>query len=232
MRGLIHAFRLLTRFPTPKLAATSEPAAPWFPVVGFVIGLFLVAALWVGSRVDVWFGALLCLLVWVWVTGALHLDGLADMSDALGAAHRDREKFLEVLADPHLGAFGAVSLFLQLAAKIVLLMLLAKEERYWALIIIPAWARLGPLFWARLSPLKPGMGERFGAGIVPRISWLWVVLLSVLSLLNPVLLSAPLAIWIWREFLARRIGGMTGDLLGAGIEVLESALLLALTVMG
>ena len=230
MRNLIHAMQLLTRLPMPKLPGTAKPAqgASWFPMAGLVIGLFLGAALWVGSRLNPWLGALLSLLVWVWITGALHLDGLADMSDALGAAHRNRERFLEILADPHLGTFGAVNLFLQLATKLILLMLLAKEGHFWALVLVPAWARLGPLFWARLPPLKSGMGERFGTEISPYAPWLWIFLLSLLSLPNPVLLCAPLGIWIWQEFLSRRMGGMTGDLLGAGIEVLESAFLLVL----
>lgn len=232
MRGLINAFQLLTRIPVPRLSDASVPAAHWFPAVGLVIGLILGAVLWMGSRVDAWLGALFCLLVWIWITGALHLDGLADMSDALGAAHRDRKKFLDVLADPHLGTFGAVSLFSQLSVKLVLLMLIAKEGHFWEIILVPAWARLGPLFWARLPSLKSGMGKHFGMGILPQVSWLWVVLLFVLSLPNPVLMFAPFAVLAWREFLARRIGGMTGDLLGAGIEVLESALLLVLTVIG
>ncbi len=234
MRGLILAIQFLTRLPTPQLrdldAANLPRSAHWFPLVGLLIGTLLAAALWLGSRIDPWLGALLTVLLWVWITGALHLDGLADLSDALGAAHRDRERFLAVLADPHLGTFGAVSLVLQLASKLVLLMLLARSGQYWAALLVPAWARWGVLVWARLPSLKPGMGERLSGQIQSRAVWLWGAALIVLSLCFPVLCGALLLVLLWRQFLMRRLGGMTGDLLGAGVELVESAALLLLLI--
>lgn len=234
MRGLILAIQFLTRLPTPQLRdfdpAELPRSARWFPLVGLLIGVLLVATLWLGSRVDPWLGALLTLLLWVGITGALHLDGLADMSDALGAAHRDRARFLAVLADPHLGTFGVVSLVLQLACKLVLLMLLARGGQYWVLLLIPAWARWGTLIWARLPTLKPGMGERFGWQITQQSIWIWGMLLMASSIGTPMLWCFPLLVFAWREFLLRRIGGMTGDLLGAGVEVVESLALLLLIV--
>jgi adenosylcobinamide-GDP ribazoletransferase len=230
MRGLILAIQFLTRLPTPQLRdldlAQLPRSAHWFPLVGLLIGALLAATLWLGSRIDPWLGALLTVLLWVWITGALHLDGLADMSDALGASHRDRDRFLAVLADPHLGTFGAVSLVLQLACKLVLLMLLARSGQYWPLLLIPAWARWGTLIWARLPALKPGLGERLGMQIQPGAIWLWGGVLAALSLIAPALWCAPLLVLIWRKFMLRRLGGMTGDLLGAGVELIESAALL------
>lgn len=234
MRGLILAIQFLTRLPTPQLrdldAANLPRSAHWFPLVGLLIGALLSVTLWLGSRIDPWLGALLALLLWVWITGALHLDGLADMSDALGASHRDRERFLAVLADPHLGTFGAVSLVLQLAFKLIVLMLLARNGQYWAVLLVPAWARWGVLVWARLPSLKPGMGERLRGQIQRRAIWLWGAALIVLSLCFPVLCGAPLLVLLWRQFLLRRLGGMTGDLLGAGVELVESAALLLLLI--
>jgi len=234
MRGLILAIQFLTRLPTPPLR-NFEPAelpcsARWFPLVGMLIGVLLATVLWLGSCIDPWLGALLTLMLWVWITGALHLDGLADMSDALGAAHRDRDRFLAVLADPHLGTFGVVSLVLQLACKLVLLMLLARSGQYWALLLVPAWARWGTLIWARLPTLKPGMGERFGGQIAQPLIWVWGILLTAFSVGAPVLWCVPLLVFVWQKFLLRRIGGMTGDLLGAGVEVVESVALLLLVV--
>jgi adenosylcobinamide-GDP ribazoletransferase len=133
MRGLILAFVFLTRLPMPALKdfRPEEQArcVVWFPLVGLVVGSLVGLALWAGAHINPWLGALLGLTAWVWITGGLHLDGLADLADALGAAHRDRERFLAVLSDPHLGAFGAMALFLQLAAKLVLLMLAAQADR-------------------------------------------------------------------------------------------------------
>ncbi len=235
MRALILAIQFLTRLPTPPLrnveAAEFSRCAHWFPLVGLLIGACVAAALWLGSRVDPALGALLALLVWVGITGALHLDGLADMSDALGASHRDRDKFLQVLADPHVGTFGVVSVVLQLLVKFVLLMLLAQHGDYLALLLIPAWARWGTLIWAKLPSLKAGLGARFG-GHISRASLVgWGCLLLAGSIVAPVLCAAPLLVLAWHQFLLRRIGGMTGDLLGAGVEMLESAALLLLMLV-
>jgi adenosylcobinamide-GDP ribazoletransferase len=230
MRGLILAIQFLTRLPTPQLrdldAANLPRSAHWFPLVGLLIGVLLVATLWLGSRIDPWLGALLTLLLWVWITGALHLDGLADMSDALGASHRDRERFLAVLAAQARSCGQLVLAGIQ--ANV--LMLLARSGQYWAVLLVPAWARWGVLVWARLPSLKPGMGERLRGQIQSRAIWLWGAVLIGLSLCFPVLCGVPLLVLLWRQFLLRRLGGMTGDLLGAGVELVESAALLLLLI--
>jgi adenosylcobinamide-GDP ribazoletransferase len=242
MRGLILAIQFLTRLPTPQVRDFQTDdlarAAVWFPLVGLLVGGLVAAALAFGARVDPWLGALLGLLVWVGVTGALHLDGLADLADALGAAHSDRNKLLKVLADPHVGVFGVVALVLQLLAKLVLLMLLVRSSNHslsiWAVVFIPAWARLGTLVWARLPSIKPGLGDNLGE----RFAWrcpvwsvvMWGVILLASALASPALLAAPLLILLWRAYLLSRLGGMSGDALGAGVEWLESGLLLAVVV--
>jgi len=130
MRGLIAAFQLLTRLPMPAVSGTAPAnAAGWFPWVGLVVGALVALPLaWVP---DPRLAALLALGLWVWVTGGLHLDGLADLADALGVAHRDRARFVAVLADSHVGSFGVIALILQLLAKFVLLWLLAETAHGW-----------------------------------------------------------------------------------------------------
>jgi len=234
MRGLILAIQFLTRLPTPRLGDFKPDdlarSAIWFPMVGLLLGGLIAAVLWLGSQVDPWLGALLGLLAWIGLTGALHLDGLADLADALGAAHGDKDRLLAVLADPHLGVFGVTALGVQLLGKLVLLMLVAKAGLIWPLILIPAWARLGTLLWARLPPLKPGLGERFAWRIGMRGVWSWAVLLMLASIWAPALLAAPLLLLGWRAYLLARLGGMSGDALGAGVEWVESGLLLALVL--
>lgn len=246
MRGLILAIQFLTRLPTPQVSNFQQTelarAAVWFPLVGLLLGVLVVSALWLGAQVDPWLGALLGLLVWVWVTGALHLDGLCDLADALGAAHGDRSRLLQVLEDPHVGAFGAVALGLQLLSKLVLLMLAAKFALFWPLLLVPAWARLGTLIWVRMPSLKPGLASSLNAHLNAaereRFVWqtpvwvvaLWGALLLLVSVVYPGLLVAPGLILVWRAFLLKRLGGMTGDALGAGVEWLESSLLLVLVL--
>lgn len=235
MRGFFLALQFLTRIPVPVRleydAGALARSAVWFPAVGLLLGSLVAGAAWLGAQIDPWLGALLALGVWVWSTGGLHLDGLADLFDALGAAHRDRGRFLEVLADPHLGAFGALALMQQLIAKLVLLMLSIKlGAGFWALVLIPAWARLGAMWWSQtLPPLKPGLGERFVWKTSGWVSWGWLAGLVAMALwLAPVLVAVPVLILGWRQFLSTRVGGMTGDCLGAGVEVTETLALLLL----
>ncbi|MEC5205432.1 adenosylcobinamide-GDP ribazoletransferase [Vogesella urethralis] len=295
MRSLILAIQFLTRLPTPQLK-TFDPAwladaARWFAPVGVLVGAIVWLAVLAGSLVDPWLAALAGLLAWLWVTGGLHIDGLADLADAQGAAHRSRERFLEVLKDPHLGSFGVLSLATQLIVKLVLLMLLVKlslaglsavpdgmmspgalpspdalplpvspdapaaypgyhsghgqhggqagiaaltglAATLAGLLLVPAWARLFTVAWsATLPSLAAGSGERFAWRPHWPSFWLCSLLLAAASAwLAPVLLLAPLAGLCWWAYLKRKLGGMTGDCLGAGIEVCESLLLLALVV--
>ncbi|HEY3785654.1 MAG TPA: adenosylcobinamide-GDP ribazoletransferase [Steroidobacteraceae bacterium] len=237
LRRLRLATQFLTRFPVPAVehftADELSRSAAWFPVIGLGIGLCVSAVLVVGGHWNVTIAAALALLTWVWVTGALHLDGLADLTDALAAAHRDPQRFLAVLADPHAGVFGVVSIVLALILKMVGLTQLSGQTLL-ALALVPAWARLGPLAWSRwLRPLKSGQGERFAWHLHGGWIACWTVILLVASvLLAPVLAIAPLGIAAWGWWLHRRVGGVTGDCLGAGVEIVEVLLLIALALAG
>jgi adenosylcobinamide-GDP ribazoletransferase len=241
LTSFILAVQFLTRLPTPQVTefepAALSRASRFFPAVGLIVGTFLALVLWSGSLIDPWLGGVLTLGAWALVTGALHLDGLSDLADALGAAHADEARFHEVMKDPHIGTFGVVSLIVQLAVKLVLLMLIAEQELFWVLIPLCAWARLGPLFWAHYLPvLRPpsneaeGMGERFAWEINPLTPWAWAVLLLVSAWSAPAFLAAPFILLVWGAYLQIRLKGQTGDSLGAGIEVSESLLLLACVI--
>ena len=236
MRGFFLALQFLTRLPAPAVrdfqADDLARSAAWFPLVGLLLG-GLLALLGLAVRpFDPWLAALLVLLAWVWLTGGLHLDGLADTFDALGAAHRDRERFLQVLSDPRVGSFGVIALVLQLAAKLVLLGVAFGHGVPWlALLLIPAWARLGALWWSQsLVPLKPGLGERFKWRAGRWLPLLWLTVLLAASLPFAGLWLAPLVLWFWQRFLLIKVGGMTGDCLGAGVEVSEALLLLTVVL--
>lgn len=238
MRGLILAVQFLTRIPTPQVRDFAPEqlarSARWFPVVGALVGAIVAVAAWLGAAVDPWLGALAGTVAWIAVTGALHLDGLADLADALGAAHRGRERFLEVLRDPRIGSFGAIALIVAVAAKLVLLAVIlrgAPDPVALALdlALIAAVARFGAVLWSRsLPPLAPGMAERF-AWQASRVElWAWAVALGLAGGLlgrDAVMLAAPLVLGAWWLYLRFRVGGMSGDCLGAGVEVTEILLL-------
>ena len=238
MRRLILAIQFLTRLPTPQVKDFRDDdlsrAAVYYPLVGAIIGVLLALPLYALDGRP-WLAGVLALLLWVWVTGALHLDGLGDVADAFGAAHRDPQRFLDVLKDPHMGVFGVVTLVMQLLLKFVLLAELAASPLPFGIVLVPAWARWGTLWWSRLLPSLhgAGMAERFSWQLSLRSMWLWAVLLAAVTLFTawPLLLAlglVPLIAAYWR----RRLGGISGDCLGASVEVSESLLLLALVLLG
>lgn len=227
MKGLLIAIQFLTRLPTPRLTAISgaEFAASmrWFPAVGILVGVIVAAAAWSGARLDSWSGALLALILWVGVTGALHLDGLGDIADARGAAHKDRDRMLAALSDPHVGSFAVVAIVLQMIAKLVLLHALIEAQAFLAIALVPFAARTGPLLWSRWLPdLHAGLGSRFRGAVRVGDLALWGALLAATSFWSPALLATPLFLLGWGWWVRRAIGGISGDGHGAGIEVTES----------
>jgi adenosylcobinamide-GDP ribazoletransferase len=231
MKPIILAVQFMTRLPLPNIAAGPQDMAKsirYFPLAGLIVGLSITTAAWIGLHRDPWAAALLALLTWVTITGALHLDGLGDIADAAGAGHADRARVSAVLADPHIGSFGVTAITLQLAAKLVLLRLALDAPL--ALIAIPAIARIAPLYWTlTLPPLHEGLGRMFGAGACPLALTAWLLpLVTAAYLISPALLAAIPAAILWSAWLKRRIGGISGDGHGAGIELLETALLATL----
>jgi len=238
-RGLILAFGFLTRLPMPQLADFKKEelscSAVWFPLVGLSIGLLLLLAAQLGA--NHWLAALLVVLLWTGITGSLHLDGAADLADALGAAHRDPERFHDVMKDPHTGSFGVIAIVAILLTKLVAVAWIVETAQIdlWTLLLIPAWARLGAIFWSQtLEPLSPGSGESFSWQLPKNTIWIWGALLFSLSLIMVSLLFAAAAIaslLLWRFYLKWRLNGMTGDCLGAGIEYCECLMLLAIGLL-
>ncbi|NML95743.1 adenosylcobinamide-GDP ribazoletransferase [Novosphingobium olei] len=234
MKGLCIAVQFLTRLPAPSVSVSNDAfgaSMRWFPVVGLIVGGIVAAAGWAGAHVDSWTGALAALAAWILVTGALHLDGLGDMADASGAAHKDRDRLRAVLADPHVGSFGVTAITLQLLAKLVLLHALIDHRQIAALVLVPFAARIAPLFWTRwIAPLHQGLGARFAGAIRPTDIAFWTLALLATAWFHPALLAIVPVIVLWGRWITRRIGGISGDGHGAGIELIETALLLGLCV--
>jgi adenosylcobinamide-GDP ribazoletransferase len=237
------AFSFLTILPVPmqvslRSHASGElgRAALWFPLVGLVIG----GLLWgVHHLTLLWFTPLLAAITvvacWAILTGALHLDGLADCCDGLLPPVAQARR-LEIMRDPHVGAFGAVGLVLFLLAKVGAVAALATPLP--ALLLAPVWARW-MLLWATRQPghstVRPGgMGAAFGdtltlatiagAGIVPIL----LLFYPTFSARHFAAAAAALVTVIAIVHFARtRVGGVTGDVLGTVVECCELVILLA-----
>jgi adenosylcobinamide-GDP ribazoletransferase len=235
-RRLAVAFQFLTLLPTPLLKeirpADFSRSSVFFPLVGLVVGVGIVLATMLGSMVNAAMAGLGGMILWVAVTGGLHLDGLGDVADGFGAAHGDPDRFQTVLRDPHVGSFAVIAITTQIAAKLVLLASIAPSGDLWPLALVPAWARWGALVWSRtLSPLWNGTGERFAAEIGWWTIILWGAALTVASIwIAPNLLAALIIVPAVGVFWRWQLGGISGDCLGASIEATETLRLLALLI--
>ncbi len=240
---LRRALGLLTVFPVrAPVVGTQSPgrAMAYYPLVGVVIGGILagIAALlrWSGLTGTVpLLSAAIVLALWGALTGGLHLDGWADCCDALFVPV-DRERRLEIMQDPRLGGFGAVGLLLLLFVKLAALQgVMGKPHALLALIAIASVARLGAVVAAYLFPsARPGgMGDYFRQGLSLR--GLTVAVIFALAAAAPLLWRGA-AVWaavavacVLLAFLAKaRLGGLTGDVYGAVVELGETVALVVL----
>jgi adenosylcobinamide-GDP ribazoletransferase len=238
--GLLVAARYLTIIPVPggghaSLEALGRSAA-WFPVVGMGLGLLLVLA----DRLTSWLfspllAALLTVTAWKLVTGGVHLDGLADCLD--GLVGRDPEHRLAIMRDSRIGAFGAVGLILFLLLEIVALAELVPPARGSALFAAPVMSRATPAVLAALfrAARPDGHGAAFQAGVRPAAIAIGLVIAVAASIFalgglgvaaGAVGLVAAVGLAF---FLAGRLDGVTGDVLGAAVEISELAVLLTVS---
>jgi adenosylcobinamide-GDP ribazoletransferase len=234
--GPVLAIRYLTILPVPGDGRAGHGlggAAAWFPLVGLALGV-LVAGM---DRAAAWLfppllSASLAVATWKLLTGGLHLDGLADCLD--GMAGRDREHRLAIMRDSHIGTFGSAGLVLFLVLEVAAVAAVAPPERWRVLLAAPAIGRVVPAVLARLfgAARHDGQGAAFIAGVGPVGASIAVVAALGASFvaLGPAgvaaMLLALMAVIAAGAFLARRLGGLTGDVLGAGVEVAELVVLL------
>ncbi len=239
IRGLITAVRFLTIVPVPGRGFEGPKAlgraAGWFPLVGFALGVLLglldrLLSLAFSPAVS----ALLVLVTWKLLTGGIHLDGLADSLD--GLTGKNPAERLAIMRDSRIGVFGTIGLVVVFLVGSVALADLSSALRQRALLLAPAVGRLAPLHLARrFSPATPGAGSgaAFMEAVTPSAFGLGALLVA---------LAAGTMLWPWGlfalgvgvasswgvgHFLSRRLDGLTGDSLGAAVEVAELGVLLA-----
>jgi adenosylcobinamide-GDP ribazoletransferase len=238
--GLVLAIRYLTILPLPGGAHRPPDAlgraSAWFPLVGAGLGGLLGLADHLTTRVfPPWVSAALTVLLWKVGSGGLHLDGLADCLD--GLAGRDREHRLAIMRDSHIGTFGAAGLVLFLVLEVVALAEVPPAVRWRVLLAAATVARVMPPLLARL--LRPARSEGQGAAFAAAVSTGGAAVAATAALLIAFaalgaagLVATVLAVLVvgaGAVLLARRLGGLTGDVLGGALEAAE--LLVVLTVL-
>ena len=235
LADVLVAFRYLTVLPLPRsrVAGDVGRAAGWFPVVGLAVGACLaLASLAIDQVVPPGVGAMLLVALWAVLTGGLHLDGLADSCDGLGGGW-SRERTLSIMRDARSGPYGVTAIVLVLGLKAAALASLPEGLAWRALLLAPVLGRAGPLLLVALG--RPARPE--GAAHAFATSSRWPTLLAgglAGALVSIATLGAwgvlALAVagsmaWAWATYLRRRLGGFTGDTLGALVEATEAVVL-------
>jgi len=243
MRLLLIAFQFLTIVPLPCTVRCEEEdlgrSMSFFPLVGLAIGAllagadFLLAPFLPRGVADLILVLLLCV-----VTGALHLDGLSDVCDAL-AARGSRERFLEVMKDSRVGAVGAVALVLGIGLKYQALLAVPLQYKRELLLFFPLVARFAQVQMTvgAKRARTDGLGSAFigGAGLLQFLLSCAFTLASAYLLfgVKGLYCTAILCLLTWgiKSWSHKRLGGITGDVIGCASELNEICCLLIMLVL-
>ncbi|PAB60766.1 adenosylcobinamide-GDP ribazoletransferase [Anaeromicrobium sediminis] len=235
MKKLILMIQFLTRIPININLDVDESdfldGIMYFPLVGIIIGLFVSGSYYLGYSLGGSFlGAVFTVVGGVFITGGLHLDGLSDTFDGI-YSNRDKERILEIMKDSRLGANGALAMLILIILKISLIKTLGEKlsgnEIYYYLILMPVFARMCQVFGARFSVYarNNGMGGFFigkttNKHLIGALITCVLISLIKIEIVWIFLVAYVFSIW-YINHISSKIGGMTGDTLGALCELGE-----------
>jgi adenosylcobinamide-GDP ribazoletransferase len=238
--GLLAALGFLTRMPVPARVFAMPGVQPrslaWYPVVGLLLGVLLCVAAWLLRPAPPLLAAALLVAGWAWITGGLHLDGLADSADAWVGGMGDRERTLQIMKDPRSGPAGVSALVLVLLLKFAALASLPAAS--WSLLwLAPLLAR--SLLVAAFLLLPYARAGGIGSGLAAAARRPCVVALLLAALLAgaagwaglAALAAAAMLFVCWRRACLQRLQGMTGDTCGALVELSEVVVLVVLALL-
>ncbi len=235
MKYFFIALQFLTRIPV-KIKDKIEDrdygySMAWFPAVGLILGgiLTLVFKLALGLFNPA-IAVLLAITAYMFLTGALHIDGLSDTCDGLYGGKGDKVKTLEIMRDSRIGTIGALALVLDIGLRFALLYSLPVSRIPASLILMAVLGRWGQVFFCLNAPSArtEGRGGSFSSSLTSGIFvFSSMIMFGIcLFLLKPVslallLLFLSLVIRLARNYFRRKIGGITGDTIGAANEITE-----------
>lgn len=243
MTSLLLAIQFLTVIPL-KIRDVNERklayALVYFPLAGLLIGLILAGlstALFSLHFYEFTVAAVLVVALAV-ITGGMHLDGLSDTFDAL-AGGKDKEKCLEIMRDSHAGAMGAISIVCALLLKAAFIFSLRPQDYLPALIlmcILSRWSMVEAMFFFPYARSE-GKAKIFINNMTFRIFFITTAVALILSIfiwqLKGLLLFviSGFTAWLFSMLVSRKVGGITGDTLGASCELNELAILLSILIL-
>lgn len=232
MKRLLAAVAFLTRVPIGRAfdAGDVGRASVFFPLVGAGIGALQYGLVELARpHASSLLIAVFAVASSAWLTRGLHLDGLADFVDGLGGG-RTPDDVLRIMKDSRIGAFGAIALVLVLAAKIAAFEAMVSLEAPMAIVLAPALARWSVVALGCWLPYaRPGSSApsaHIGKREMVLATGLTAALVVVLghAVLAGVVVVVSLVVGVIAK---RRIGGVSGDVLGASVELAETAALVA-----
>jgi adenosylcobinamide-GDP ribazoletransferase len=244
VRPMLAAVAFLTRLPV-RIALSAEDVGRgtrWFPLVGTwlgAVGALVAAALAEVPRLPAWMGTITVLTLWALATGAIHLDGLADLADGLGG--HDREERLQIMRDPRLGSFGVLALLLVLGVKVgVLSELWARGTLTPVLVVAPTLARWTTVTLGVCLPYAR-TDDGIGRAAVRHRDFAGLAVATATTAMVAMYTFGRSSVWLWTAALAvtvgigvmaqRRLGGVTGDVFGASVELTETAVVTVVMLM-
>ncbi len=242
MKSFLAAIAFLTRIPLGRLAffdaADVARSAGWFPFIGALLGIiYCVAAALLNGHLPVTVIAVLLVILDALATGALHFDGLADTADGFGGG-KNREDILRIMRDHAIGSYGGTALAALVALKAMAYAVLLRQSNWVAaLILTPALGRWSILLLTATLPYA-----RPSASVVGRMGkrplfWgtaaILVALAAATSIRPWIAMAAVVAVSAaFGLYCRHRIAGITGDTLGANVQLCESAALLTFLWVG
>ncbi|MDX8126981.1 adenosylcobinamide-GDP ribazoletransferase [Methylomonas defluvii] len=235
MDAFLLALQFLTRIPVSCRDAAGAPllgrSVLYYPAVGLLLGvlLSLPPILFAGSAPMLL--AAIVLTGWVLLTGGLHLDGLADCADAWVGGYGDKQRSLQIMKDPASGPIAVSLLVLVLVLKFAALTAMFEQTRLAPLLLAPVLGRTAILgLMLTTDYIRPkGLAEALLQQL-PRAHIQAVLVISVLTAavflgLPAVLFAGGVLFWV-RQTAVSRLGGVTGDVYGAAVELTEAAVLM------
>ena len=234
MKRFLAAFQFLTIVPLPGRLNPDGQALggslPFFPIVGLLIGGAVAFVDWgLGHFLPVGVTSVFTVILLIAASGGLHIDGLADTADGFFSS-RPRERILEIMKDSRTGALGVAAIVSVVILIVALIASVAGPWRSWVLLITPVAGRCSLLVQMALLPYARPDGGLAGIFHASRSRihplWAFVFLLAVGGLAGgvPGVVAGSAAFVVALLFSAysfRRIGGLTGDTLGAACELTE-----------
>ncbi|MFV5639875.1 adenosylcobinamide-GDP ribazoletransferase [Acinetobacter oleivorans] len=235
------ALQFLTVLPielkTMPTAQQNGRAILFYPLVGLIIGgiLFLMSCLL--AKLPIVLLAAIILSLWIWLTGGLHLDGLADTADAWVGGFGDKLRTLQIMKDPSCGPIGVLSLVIICLLKFVLIYVLIEQHQTLFLVFVPVLGRVAPsiLFLTIPYVREKGLGRSLTDHLPKTASWIITAIVLLLALYWEwqgliAIICFLISLVYLRHLFIKRIGGITGDTVGAAMELSETVLLFSFVV--